>query len=612
MRYTLLGFCLLFSTLSFAQETSGLKEYSYSEFIEMIQSEDDTLFQLSNAKIFFNPQTDSLFIIERENNQRYTSLGKGLRKDTLHITKELFLENVQFETILENRMLAGFSKVKFHESVYIVNPQQLVITNSKIMGAFLLGQDDALERNERNPSRRLNIENSIFNGSLFALYSEKESEAIIGFRNNKIISKRLVFQIPSFQSLYIQSNDISTESFALTNQSSNGLNNSNLEVLNNSIEAKYVLIDLKTNDFRRIKLAKNLWNTSVIAFGVDDLSAKTIWINWDQFENKLIDLEMFREWMAPNGISSFDKKDFVPEENSDPYFPNFTEKNVAHYNEIVKVEDIDVYNVEQALKGKFYDFYKGRHEISAANNVYIEIKDLETQRLEYLYGESPSFKTFFKWRINQFLKVFSAYGTEPERAIVFSVYVILAFALIYLFFPNHWDSHGKNRIMDRYRFFLKYVNKDSGIHEVYLDEKKPALLASEDFKLYLEEQGKTAPKFFMATALPLYRWSVAGTKTFSWLLSKVDVLKGTWSSTEDSKKAGKSVLIIGAFLIAIVYDLFIKMLNALMLSINTFTTLGFGEIPIKGLPRYLAIIQGFIGWFMLTIFSVSLISQLLN
>ncbi len=38
----------------------------------------------------------------------------------------------------------------------------------------------------------------------------------------------------------------------------------------------------------------------------------------------------------------------------------------------------------------------------------------------------------------------------------------------------------------------------------------------------------------------------------------------------------------------------------------------FDEIPIKGLPRYLAIIQGFIGWFMLTIFSVSLISQLLN
>ena len=37
-----------------------------------------------------------------------------------------------------------------------------------------------------------------------------------------------------------------------------------------------------------------------------------------------------------------------------------------------------------------------------------------------------------------------------------------------------------------------------------------------------------------------------------------------------------------------------------------------GDTLINGLLRYLAIIQGFIGWFMLTIFSVSLISQLLN
>ncbi|NVK49605.1 MAG: two pore domain potassium channel family protein [Cyclobacteriaceae bacterium] len=258
------------------------------------------------------------------------------------------------------------------------------------------------------------------------------------------------------------------------------------------------------------------------------------------------------------------------------------------------------------------DKYQKRGDQDSYNACYVEMKNLETRRLAHIYRKDPSFKSFFTWKINQFLKTFSAYGTEPARAIIFSFYVIIAFALIYLLFPNHWDSHGKNRIMDRYRFFLKYVNRDSGIHEVYLDEKKPELLASEDFKFYLEEQGKTAPKFFMATALPLYRWSVAGTKTFSWFLSKVDVLNGTWSTTEDSKKAGKSVLIIGAFLIALLYDILIKILNALMLSINTFTTLGFGEIPIKGLPRYLAIIQGFIGWFMLTIFSVSLISQLLN
>ena len=55
-----------------------------------------------------------------------------------------------------------------------------------------------------------------------------------------------------------------------------------------------------------------------------------------------------------------------------------------------------------------------------------------------------------------------------------------------------------------------------------------------------------------------------------------------------------------------------KILNAIVLSVNSFTTLGFGEIPTKGIGRYAAIIEGFIGWFLLTVFSVSLISQLLQ
>lgn len=119
-------------------------------------------------------------------------------------------------------------------------------------------------------------------------------------------------------------------------------------------------------------------------------------------------------------------------------------------------------------------------------------------------------------------------------------------------------------------------------------------------------------QYGLATAMPLYKWSVSGTKLSAWFLKRIDIMKGTWQELPQGKKLWKSILLIAAFLIAITYDLIIKVLNALMLSINTFTTLGFGEIPIKGLPRYLAIIQGFIGWFMLTIFSVSLISQLLN
>ena len=150
------------------------------------------------------------------------------------------------------------------------------------------------------------------------------------------------------------------------------------------------------------------------------------------------------------------------------------------------------------------------------------------------------------------------------------------------------------------------------MHDVYLEDKQDELAHYNGFKNFFIENGKTVPKFFLSTALPLYRWSIASTQTTSWFLQKIDIFKGKWVDLPTPQRAAKTTLLIFTFVIALLYDVFIKMLNALMLSINTFTTLGFGEIPIKGLPRYLAIIQGFIGWFMLTIFSVSLISQLLN
>ena len=270
------------------------------------------------------------------------------------------------------------------------------------------------------------------------------------------------------------------------------------------------------------------------------------------------------------------------------------------------------YDEELSFKAQLHNYYKSKFNNRAANKIYVETKNLETNRSKFLYNQNPSFQTFFTYKINQFLKVFSAYGTEPSRAIIFSMYVILFFALIYFFFPNSWDSHGKNRIIDRYTFFMKYMNRKAGIHEVYLEDKKEELMSYEKFKDFVHNSEEAVPKFFTATALPLYKWAVSGSKLTSAFLKRIDIIQGTWSELPASKRWWKGILLIGAFTIAIVYDILIKMLNALMLSINTFTTLGFGEIPIKGLPRYLAIIQGFIGWFMLTIFSVSLISQLLN
>jgi hypothetical protein len=55
----------------------------------------------------------------------------------------------------------------------------------------------------------------------------------------------------------------------------------------------------------------------------------------------------------------------------------------------------------------------------------------------------------------------------------------------------------------------------------------------------------------------------------------------------------------------------LSLVNALTLSLNAFITLGFGNIPTHGLARYVCVIEGFMGWFLLSIFTVALINQVL-
>ena len=53
-------------------------------------------------------------------------------------------------------------------------------------------------------------------------------------------------------------------------------------------------------------------------------------------------------------------------------------------------------------------------------------------------------------------------------------------------------------------------------------------------------------------------------------------------------------------------------MKKIVLSINAFSTLGFGQIPVGGFTKYVAIIEGFVGWFFLSIFLVSILNQMMN
>ncbi|MCS5491333.1 potassium channel family protein [Algoriphagus limi] len=604
MKRLLLFFLIFYAQGVLAQEENEYKEYSYTEFFRLIDQEKDSVFRLSDALIKFNPDTDQRFKerVSFENDSLYN------KSELIVVDKHVELNNVQFLARLYNGENVAYADgvirfVQFQKKLILNDVISVLISNCIF--------SDGFELNTLNCEREgLNDETSSYIMIRYSSFND-------GFRFFKNCYKSLDYK----GYFLMEHNEFSSQSensrFSLTL-----LNSKSAQIRNNNIFSKNTaqlhfsqisdafnlennLIDL--NDpylhLEKIDASLNLKSntfSSTVKFEIDELTEKDE-VEWEQFKGKLVHADSYAilVWNEMKKLHF----NLLPEEREE--FSNLYLDSVRYYNR-------SIYANEISIKGLFFKYFKNKYDTESANEVYLELKDFETKRLEVLHQQNPGFRSYFKWKVNQFLKLFSDYGTEPSKAIVFSLYVIIAFALIYLFFPNSWDSHGKNRIVDRYSFFFKYLQRNAGMHEVYLEEKKNELLGYDEFKSLITQSEKSVPRFFSATALPLYQWAISGTQLSAKILSKVDILKGTWEDLPAGQKAWKSFLLVGGFLIALVYDLLIKVLNALMLSINTFTTLGFGEIPIKGLPRYLAIIQGFIGWFMLTIFSVSLISQLLN
>ena len=208
--------------------------------------------------------------------------------------------------------------------------------------------------------------------------------------------------------------------------------------------------------------------------------------------------------------------------------PNYNDKKINILNQdtidlAVESDFLRLLRVYQNL----LDIYKQSGDLSSWNLAYKEKKNMETKRLKYEYIAVSSFENFFKWRLNQFILLFSDFGTNPAKAVKISFYIILLFSFIYFLFPSDWDKESK-----------------AGMLKLLKDK--------------LMNKNETEGSFFRLIIL---------------------------------------------FTLGII--------NALTLSINAFTTLGFGTIPTTGIPRYIAVFQGFIGWFLLSIFTVALINQVL-
>ena len=211
--------------------------------------------------------------------------------------------------------------------------------------------------------------------------------------------------------------------------------------------------------------------------------------------------------------------------------------NFLHFGILTNQGYYDATNPDQLKKSNIFrqlqktnklifDHFKETGDLESANKMYVRIMETEGRKIEFEFQQNPSFQTYFRHWLNKLLRFYTNYGTDPARAILISVYVILLFAVFYFFFPSDWDITSKSRLIQNFREFIGKNDK-----------------------------GYIRPFFTLAAGL------------------------------------------------------FISLINATTLSVNAFTTLGFGNIPTHGFARYVCVLQGFIGWFLLSIFTVALFNQ---
>jgi hypothetical protein len=276
------------------------------------------------------------------------------------------------------------------------------------------------------------------------------------------------------------------------------------------------------------------------------------------------------------------------------------------------ISDIDLYNELNSSYRKFYSMYRTQGDIESANACYMQLKDMETTKYKQLNQQNPNLQTWFNWRFNQFLKYFSKYETNPVHSLIFSMWTILIFAGIYFFFHSDWDGINRTFLIAKHRQIMQYFSSEQRLEDFYNQNYMDDLKSFATYKEEMKESKAEIPAFIVLLGRPLYLLSVIKHKIATFIYRRTEILQGRWIDLKPERKIFVGCTVFFSVIIYLVILAFIRALNATTLSVNTFSTLGFGTIPVRGASRYITILEGFLGWFLLSIFSVSLISQMIQ
>ncbi len=289
-------------------------------------------------------------------------------------------------------------------------------------------------------------------------------------------------------------------------------------------------------------------------------------------------------------------------------------KRIFHGGLIDSVQDEFLFNNLISCYANFYNAYKAQGNKIAANECYIEWKNIETEYMKNVYHDKGGQKNFFYYIMNIFLRIFCDYGTNPLKAINIALYVLLAFAGIYFFFPYTVKAFGRRSLFQQLKLYGYYLSSPKTLLEIedseFANKKEPKSYT--EYISFLQVTGKKIPWYFHFFAKPIYFLERLRETPAHLFYKFIDWFPDEWHSLSRSRKLFATVVYGFIVLITVIWFMLIHTLDSIVLSLNVFSTLGFGQIPVKGIPRYLSILEGFVGWFLLSIFSVSLISQVIQ
>ncbi len=286
--------------------------------------------------------------------------------------------------------------------------------------------------------------------------------------------------------------------------------------------------------------------------------------------------------------------------------PPFTNKTDTIFS------NIDNYNELKSSYQKFHSMYRTQGDIESANACLIQLKNMETGKYHQLYQQNPDIYSWFNWRFNQFLKYFSEYGTNPVQSLIISMWAILIFAAVYFFFYSDWDGINRSFLIKQHRKIMQYFRSEQRLEDFYTENFIEDFKIFADYKKEMKESRVEVPFFIIMPGKPLYLLSMIRHKIATFMYRRTELLQGRWVDLKPSRKVFVGLTVILSIVIYLLCLGLVRALNSTTLSINAFSTLGFGAIPVKGISRYITILEGFLGWFLLSIFSVSLISQMLQ